>query len=264
MTQAPQTAPAGGYPSPDGAPVLRWWDGRMWTDATHPLPHDQVQPQQPPAGHATDGPPEQAPEREAVEAGPAASGWPEPTPPNLGALGLVTRVFVGLVGVLTPLAWAARGWRTANPPDWLTEDLAQTLVGTAAGLLVVAGVFWAVWQSRLAHAFPPGTPRRTPGWQVLSWLVPVGAWWLPYQNVADLFRLTTGRRPGWLPAWWALWVAGSLVTVVGGIVALGAPAAGAWISTGGSLLLTAAVPFAWLIVGRLTAAISRDREHPDA
>ena len=36
MTQAPQAVPAGWYPSPDGAPVHRWWDGTMWTDATHP------------------------------------------------------------------------------------------------------------------------------------------------------------------------------------------------------------------------------------
>ena len=43
MTQAPQAVPAGWYPSPDGAPVHRWWDGTMWTDATHP-PQAPAQP----------------------------------------------------------------------------------------------------------------------------------------------------------------------------------------------------------------------------
>lgn len=29
--------PAGWHPDPYGSPVLRWWDGNQWTDATHPL-----------------------------------------------------------------------------------------------------------------------------------------------------------------------------------------------------------------------------------
>ena len=244
MTQAPQAAPAGWYPSPDGAPVHRWWDGTMWTDATQPL-----------------DPPVPVPAR--VEAGPAASGWPAPEPPRLGALSLATRVFVVLAGVAVPLAWAAEGWRTTGGPDGLTEEVVQGVSGAASGLLLVAALFWMVWQFRVARSFPPGTPRRSPGWQVGSWLVPVGLWWLPYQNVADLFRLATGRRPGWLPGWWALWVVAGLVGVLGGVLVVLAPTAGAWIAAAGSLALTAAAPFAWLIVSRLTRAISGHREQGD-
>lgn len=41
MTDAqnqPKTqAPAGWYPDPSGAPVMRWWDGVTWTEQTAPM-----------------------------------------------------------------------------------------------------------------------------------------------------------------------------------------------------------------------------------
>lgn len=245
MTQAPQSAPAGWYPSPDGAPVHRWWDGAMWTDATQ-----QVAP-----------PP---PEQPGVEPGPAVSGWTAPDAPRLGTLALITRVFVAAAGLAMPLAWVARAWREMDPPAWLTEDVALGVTGAASGLLVVAGLFWMLWQFRVARAFPPGTPRRSPGWHAGSWLVPVGLWWLPYQNVADLFRLASGRRPGWLPVWWGLWVLASAATSVGAAIAVNAPTIGPWVAAGGSLALTAATPFAWLVVSRVTRATEATREHRDA
>lgn len=237
MTQAPQAVPAGWYPSPDGAPVSRWWDGTTWTDATQPPPPPAVEPRP-------------------VEPGPTESGWRAPEPPQLGLVSLVTRVFVALAGLAAPLAVGAQVWLQADPPAWLTQDVAVGLAGAAAGLLVVAGAFWALWQYRVARSFPPGTPRRTPGWHVLSWLIPVAAWWLPLQNVADLFGLATGRRPRWLIAWWVLWLAGMLV---GAFAALQP-----WVGLAGSLLTLAGAPFAVLVVARLTRAITGRREQPDA
>lgn len=239
MTQAPQTAPAGWYPSPDGDPVLRWWDGTLWTDATRI-----------PAPLASEPLPAPA------DPGPPVSGWPAPQPPRLGAWSLLTRVLVVLAGVALPSASALRLWRGRQPPEWLTEDVSAGASGTAWGLLVVVGLAWFVWQFRAASTFPPGTTRRTPGWHVVSWLIPVAMLWLPYQNVADLFRRALGAAPRWLPVWWALWLGGHVVT--------GLEAWWPWAGVVGNGLLLAAVPFALLVVGRLTAALSGNREHPPA
>ncbi|MCB0886056.1 MAG: DUF2510 domain-containing protein [Propionibacteriaceae bacterium] len=38
MTSPHTPPPAGCYPSPDGAPVLRWWDGTQWTAQQQPQP----------------------------------------------------------------------------------------------------------------------------------------------------------------------------------------------------------------------------------
>ena len=125
MTQAPQAAPAGWYPSPDGAPVHRWWDGAMWTDATRQLPP-------PPQAPLPQAPPPEAPPR--VELGPAMSGWPAPPTPNLGPLALVTQVFVALAGLAVPVAWAARAWPRPLPAARHPGERAQLLAGGAAGV----------------------------------------------------------------------------------------------------------------------------------
>ncbi|MGW5266032.1 DUF2510 domain-containing protein [Microbispora sp. NPDC004025] len=41
------TTPAGWYPDPYGSPLLRWWDGSQWTDATHAPEQEAGAPPQP-------------------------------------------------------------------------------------------------------------------------------------------------------------------------------------------------------------------------
>ncbi|MFF4777306.1 DUF2510 domain-containing protein [Microtetraspora fusca] len=47
------TTPAGWYPDPYGSPLLRWWDGSQWTDATHS--REQPGGAQPEAGQTVPG-----------------------------------------------------------------------------------------------------------------------------------------------------------------------------------------------------------------
>ncbi|GLX07645.1 hypothetical protein Misp03_45710 [Microbispora sp. NBRC 16548] len=59
------TTPAGWYPDPYGSPLLRWWDGTQWTDATH-APGQEA------------GAPPQAPQQAPQQAAQQAPQWTQP------------------------------------------------------------------------------------------------------------------------------------------------------------------------------------------
>lgn len=193
-----------------------------------------------------------------------ASEWPAPAPVRLRGLGLTVGVLVCLHAVLALAAAGVVAWRAAEPPAWLTEDVRAWLAGVADASLLVAGLAWAAWQYRVVRSFPPGTPRDTPGWHLWSWLIPVGAWWLPYRNLSDLFRCSGLRRPAWMLVWWLLWVIGLPLSTTGRALALdqvglAVPAVAAWTTGAGSLLLAAAAPLAFGLVRRLSTARSTGR-----
>ncbi len=193
-----------------------------------------------------------------------ASEWPAPAPVRLRGLGLMAGVLVCLHALAALVAAGVVAWRPAEPPAWLTEDVQMWLAGAADVSLLVAGLAWAAWQDRVVRSFPPGTPRGTPAWHLWSWLIPVGAWWLPYRNLGDLFRCSGLRRPAWMLAWWLLWVTGLPLSATGRAFALdqsglAMPAVAAWVTGVGSLLLAAAAPLAFGLVRRLSTARSTGR-----
>jgi hypothetical protein len=93
---------------------------------------------------------------------------------------------------------------------------ARQLVTTLghAGLIVVTGVVWMIWQHRAQSNLRDagtGDLRFTPGWAVGWWFVPVASLWMPYLAVRELLRASepsvtdwrqasTGSLPG---LWWA-------------------------------------------------------------
>lgn len=131
----------------------------------------------------------------------------------------------------------------------------------SSALLVAAGICWVVWQHRAATAVPAGELRRSPGWHVGSWFIPVVAWWFPVQNISDLIRASRAAvSSGAVAVWWTLWVAGNLAYMVVNRLALSAEtlpelSAAAVASSIGELLTIGAAAFAWLIVTRITDAL---------
>ncbi|MDQ8704719.1 DUF4328 domain-containing protein [Streptomyces sp. LHD-70] len=60
----------------------------------------------------------------------------------------------------------------------------------------------------------PAAHRRARGWVIASWMTPVANLWFPYQVVSDICQASAPRRPalrGPLKAWWALFVAATVV-----------------------------------------------------
>lgn len=149
-----------------------------------------------------------------------------PRPPVPGGLATATIALAVAVTAVQVLAWLTsfgaaeefeRAARAGTPS-------AEVLTGyDAVGLLLVpvqlaAAVvtcLW-LWQSRvLAEAVSPGRGHaRSRVWVWLGWIVPVVAFWFPYQVVRDVRAATVvAPRPG-LGWWWAGWLLWRVATNV--------------------------------------------------
>lgn len=113
---------------------------------------------------------------------------------------------------------------------WMLQEALRSLLSGLFLLVCAAGVVgWLRWQYLCGRLVDDGSPtrtgrvlRRSPGWHVASWFVPVLCLWWPPQNVADLDReawrraLDPGQpaRPaiggdpgsGLLLIWWSTWL----------------------------------------------------------
>ncbi|WP_164743535.1 DUF4328 domain-containing protein [Microbacterium sulfonylureivorans] len=143
-----------------------------------------------------------------------------------------------------------------------TYDRVTLIVTILAAIAILAtGVLWVLWQYRAAkHA--AGQTRRSPGWHVGSWVVPIICLWFPYQNISDLWRATGRSRPAWQIVWWACWIVSSvLFQIATRIFAVAEDLElfrlGMSLSLAGEVFQMAAVPFAWLIVRDITLGITR-------
>lgn len=229
-------APPGWYADPAGGPGQRWWDGYAWTEATV-LP---AVPPPPPASlaYSSGHPPL-----------PPAYGAPQPwVPASRGARDLVGEelrisplariaiTFPAIVTLVNVIGWVAIAsqWRNYGHQFHLAVNAAQNhqtvpvptapdpLGGLSAVLVlfaIAAIVVECVWQFRAAGAARAmGLPaKRSPGWGVGFWFIPIVNLWMPYQAIRDCLAYGDPNRAMVL-RYWLLYVGmevGAALTILG-------------------------------------------------
>jgi hypothetical protein len=154
-----------------------------------------------------------------------------------------------------------------------TESSAQhqdDRVGTAATLILlailVAGVLFIVWLFRVVRQLHAGRPtmfRYRAGWAIGGWFVPLVNLVIPKQMVDDSWRAATDRAkpvPPLFHVWWAAYLLGGLVTIIGRGVENGdttnphSLVNGDRIGGAGSLISALAAVLAMVVVAKLDAA----------
>ncbi|HEY9308658.1 MAG TPA: DUF4328 domain-containing protein [Microbacterium sp.] len=237
MSTTPTSSPAGWYPAPDGSPATWWWDGARWT------PPGSQPSQQPTTTNAI-------------------TKLATATQVLLAVCGLMSVITIGvetfgISAVTGYLNGHAAAIDLLNSYDQIT--FVVTILSVVA--LLATGVLWVLWQYRAAKHLP-GHTRRSPGWHVGSWFVPVICVWFPYQNISDLWRAVGRSRPAWQILWWLCWLVSNVLIQISSRIYTSAQDLDQFrvamsVSIAGEVLLLAAAPLAWLIVRGITEGIVR-------
>ena len=203
-------------------------------------------------------------------------GW-APVPPQplirpIRGIGAATRWLIIAYGVLMVISMLVGGWgiavvsavdagwmyAAALPPYYVLSGVVSIVSALA---VLAAGICWLVWQHQAAASLPAGALRRTPGWHVGSWFIPVVSLWFPFQNISDLARASRGSlRDGVRVTWWALGIVSSVLGGIGNATLnLGHSAqaviASLVISVARDAVMAGAAVLAWIVVARITEAI---------
>jgi hypothetical protein len=283
------SVPAGWYPDPSGRPGSRYWDGAGWSDAVaQDLP----------------GQPQQVADAETAYSLPPVTPGGVPGAfghPDLGAgFRTLGRWLTGLlfsyagVGALVGLGAAiVLLIGRDGAVDITSLQSSEVIVQVFAVLNVIGGicnlasiVLWLVWQHRLASngRVHPTYLRRSPGWHIGSWFIPIVSLWFPYQNVKDLARGLMAPVDRWgvglpddgpergvatrlLPWWWLAWLASSVAAQIesgtgGGVSGSSAGASSlavtsmSWVTVASGLDVASGVLAALVVLAMTRAAIS--------
>ncbi|WP_067135902.1 DUF2510 domain-containing protein [Microtetraspora malaysiensis] len=171
------TTPAGWYPDPYGSPLLRWWDGSQWTDATHP--REQPGGAQPEAEQIVPGGAQGGSDGGFPAQGGSDGGFPaQGGGPQWGSASQTAQLPLPGFGAPPP--------KQSSPWPWLLGGLAIVVV---LALVSAAGVFFFRVQSSDVVA-RPGTETTAPQ---LDRTVPPQETEPPQQQLTELPRPSGGR-----------------------------------------------------------------------
>jgi hypothetical protein len=239
---------AGWYPDPLDRSRLRYWDGVAWTlnvgyDGkmwSAPLGGAVLPPPLPQPPPTTWSPP--------TPAWPGAPAGYTPVPVGYALPQAATATFAPLHGLATALSWlfgaaafasllsvlarvnerfvlqrirngddAVDDSRVSDVMVGLTSFLRAALVVAIASVLMV----FLYRATRNVRAFGR-EPRWGPGWAIGAWFIPFANFVIPYQVTVNARRGASPGQygedpvPGVYTAWWLLFVAGELLSQVGG------------------------------------------------
>ena len=229
--------PAGWYPAPDGSSASWWWDGARWTTPSGEF-----------GGH------------------PAATT-------RLVKLAVATEALLIVYGAISVLTIGVQAFGISSISVYMngydsvfglleTVDWMTVVASIISGIAFLAtAVLWLLWQYRAAKQFSVEM-QSSAGWHVGSWFVPIISWWVPYQNVSDLWRSVGRSRPAWQIVWWLSWLGGNVALQIAASLYTRAQdleqlrIAMTVNIAGQSLLMTAAL-LAWLIVHGITQGAIR-------
>ena len=211
-----QPTPAGWYPDPWGAAPQRYWDGGQWTGYTAGAV----------AGAATNV--------GMVSERAAQSG---------GKLGRWGMIIAAVNGVLTPLAFtfifaffttidfgASSSSSSSNGMSGI--GIALLALGQLTSLplqftgiaVLILLIMWAYRNARNGQAL--GIPaRRTPGWAIGGWFIPIVNLWFPFESICD--ALPAERRPRVL-RWWLMYLLAQLIVLPAVLIMLPLMFTGLW------------------------------------
>lgn len=196
------SATPGWYTDPDGSGGWRWWDGKVWTGHTQP------------AGSA---PSAVRSPQSALEDERGVVKWAR----------LAILVYAGAMLVTPLLLWRMQALfrgileGTVGPveAEAMAEEFSTGWIQLPGWLQTLALIILLVWIYRAAvTAGRLGIPaRRSPGWAVGAWFVPVINLWWPCQSLRDLLPHGHPTRQR-ITILWLAGILGGVVATVGSVM----------------------------------------------